>query len=249
MTIDKRHRTIFLTAEWKYLAMVNYIIDPAVLRPYIPKGTELDEYNGNYYVSLVAFRFQNTKIKGLAIPYHTDFEEINLRFYVRRKSEDGWRRGVVFIREIVPRWMITFIANNLYNENYIDLDTGSCIDYLDEMPTTAKYSWKYNNVQNYISMSVSSEKKELKSGSEEEFIAEHYWCYSIGRNEKTTEYRVEHPKWFYWDADTTDVCVDIENLYGRQFTEAMYSEPHSAFLAEGSEVTVSHDIKLGSDLI
>jgi len=244
MTLDKRHRTIFLTAEWKYLAMVNCIIDPAVLKPYVPKGTELDEHNGNCYVSLVAFRFLNTKIKGVAIPFHADFEEINLRFYVRRKSQDYWRRGVVFIKEIVPRTMIAFVANNLYNENYIALDTGSDIDFVENMPTTAKYSWKSNNVQNYISISVRNDKKELLDGSEEDFIAEHYWSYSIGRNYKTTKYRVEHPNWYYWDADITDVCVDIENLYGRQFTEALYSEPHSAFLAEGSNVTVSHGVNI-----
>ncbi|NIT14448.1 MAG: DUF2071 domain-containing protein, partial [Candidatus Dadabacteria bacterium] len=223
------------------LAMVNYIVDPQLLIPYTPEGTELDQYNGNYFISLVGFRFLNTKIKGFSIPFHTDFEEINLRFYVKRKSEDGWRRGVVFIKEIVPKTMIALVANSLYNENYICLKTDSEIDFVDRMPRDVKYLWKLNDVWNYISMSLNSERKELKAGSEEEFIAEHYWGYSKGyRN--TTEYRVEHPKWCYWDTEGIDINLDIENLYGAKFLETLSSKPHSAFLAEGSEVTVSHGV-------
>lgn len=237
--MDKEHANIFLTAEWKYLAMVNYLIDPEILIPYIPNETELDDYNGNHFVSLIGFRFFNTKLKGISIPFHTDFEEINLRFYVKRKSHEGWRRGVVFIKEIVPKTMIAFVANNLYNENYIAVETNSELEFKDSSPSHAKYSWKINNNWNYISMSVNGEKKELKAGSEPEFIAQHYWGYSK-RKDVTVEYRVEHPKWSYWDSVQTETSVDVAKLYGQEFVDALSSNPHSAFLAEGSDVTVSH---------
>jgi len=32
----------FLTAEWRKLAFANYPVDPAVLQPCLPFGTELD---------------------------------------------------------------------------------------------------------------------------------------------------------------------------------------------------------------
>src|SRR5581483_11035238 len=111
----------FLTAEWHNLAMLNYEIDPAVLRAFVPNGTELDSWNGKAYVSMVGFMFLKTRVRRFAIPFHQNFEEINLRFYVRRKGPDGWRRGVVFIKEIVPRFAIALIARMFYNENYVAL--------------------------------------------------------------------------------------------------------------------------------
>ena len=107
----------FLTAEWRYLAMLNYEIDPATLLPLTPKGTELDAWNGRTFVSMVGFHFRNTRVMGWAIPFHQNFEEINLRFYVRHKAENGWRRGVVFVKEIVPRATIALTARWLYSEN------------------------------------------------------------------------------------------------------------------------------------
>lgn len=239
MTMDKVYTNVFLTAEWKYLAMVNYIIDPKILLPYLPAGTELDKWNGNSFVSLVGFRFENTKIKGISIPFHTNFEEINLRFYVKRKSEGQWRRGVVFIKEIVPKKMIAFIANNLYNEKYIVLKTKSELKFENSSPSQIKYLWKVNNNWNYICISLDKEKKELLTESQEEFISENYWGYSTG-NGITTEYRVEHPRWKYWNSVHTEIEVDTEILYESEFIETLSSKPHSAFLAEGSEVTVSH---------
>ena len=166
--MDKEvYTNVFLTAEWKYLALVNYLIDPKILVPYLPNGTELDKYNGNHFVSLVGFRFLNTRLKGIPIPFHTNFEEINLRFYVKRKSGGQWRRGVVFIKEIVPKKMIAFVANNLFNENYIALKTDSELKFKDGSPAEVKYLWKFNNNWNYIYIYLDKEKKELLTDSEQ----------------------------------------------------------------------------------
>jgi uncharacterized protein YqjF (DUF2071 family) len=237
--MNKVYTNVFLTAEWKYLALVNYLIDPKILVPYLPKGTELDNYNGNHFVSLVGFRFLNTRLKGIPIPFHTNFEEINLRFYVKRKSGGQWRRGVVFIKEIVPKKMIAFVANNLFNENYIALKTDSELKFENSSPSQIKYSWRVDNNWNYIYISLDKEKKELLADSEQEFISEHYWGYSSS-NGVTTEYRVEHPKWNYWDSINTEIEVDTAKLYGPEFAEVLSCKPHSAFLAEGSEISVSH---------
>jgi len=98
----------FLTADWRYPALLNYESDPALLQPMVPAGMELDTWNGKTFVSMVGFSFLNTRVLGLAIPLHGNCEEINLHFYMRHKAEDGWRRGVVFIKEIVPRAAIAW---------------------------------------------------------------------------------------------------------------------------------------------
>src|SRR3954468_20670393 len=127
---------IFLAAEWRYLAMLNYQVDPAILHPHLPRGTELDIWNGRHYISLVGFRFLNTRVLGVPIPFHRNFEEVNLRFYVRRKGPEGWRRGVVFIAEIVPRFAIAAVARLFYNENYVALPTRHKLDLAAPNPTT-----------------------------------------------------------------------------------------------------------------
>jgi uncharacterized protein YqjF (DUF2071 family) len=104
----------FLQAEWRKLAIANYIIDPRLLLPFVPAGTELDLWEGKCYISLVGFMFLNTRLLGVRVPGHVNFEEVNLRFYVKR----GEKRGVVFIKEIVPKPALTFIANTIYKEHY-----------------------------------------------------------------------------------------------------------------------------------
>jgi uncharacterized protein YqjF (DUF2071 family)/predicted DCC family thiol-disulfide oxidoreductase YuxK len=231
----------FLTAEWRYLAMLNYEIDPAILTPFVPKGTELDSWNGKTFVSVVGFLFLNTRVMGLAIPFHRNFEEINLRFYVRRKAPEGWRRGVVFIKEIVPRTAIALIAHWLYNENYVALPTGNEIlrspDGFAHIES-AKYYWTFRNRAQFIELAPQGEPVLIAEGSEEEFIAQHYWGYSVQKNGGTVEYRVEHPTWRIWKQRSCRLECDVEEFYGKPFAQALGAAPSSAFLAEGSEVTV-----------
>ncbi len=98
--------------------MANYKVEPKLLDDLIPFGTEVDLYQGDCYLSLVAFKFVDTAVMGMKIPFHTNFEEINLRFYVERKLTNEIRRGVVFVKEIVPRAAICLVANSMYGENY-----------------------------------------------------------------------------------------------------------------------------------
>lgn len=226
----------FLTAEWLKLAMVNYEIDPSVLKPYIPSKTELDLYNNVCYTSLIGFRFWNTRVRNIAIPYHTDFEEINLRFYVRYKEQGHWQRGVVFIKEIVPRSAIAFIANTFYQERYQSMPTASSITETNEL-LTVQYQWG-KELANKISMNAQPVSHPIIEGSEEEFITEHYWGYSKQKDNSTKEYKVEHPRWNIYPVKDYSIKCDFKNLYGHSFSMLQYSQPLSVLLAEGSAVKV-----------
>ena len=237
----------FLTAEWRYVAMLNYEIDPAVLHPHVPKGTELDSWNGKTLASMVGFLFQNTRVLGLPIPLHRNFEEINLRFYVRRKAQDGWRRGVVFVNEIVPRPAIALVARWLYNENYVALPTGNVICRAADgtrMIESVKYYWTFQKRAQFFELITRGAPIDFIDGSQEEFIAQHYWGYSSQRKGGTVEYRVEHPPWRIWQAASARLDCDVENLYGRQFVKVLAAQPSSAFLAEGSAVSVSRGVRM-----
>jgi uncharacterized protein YqjF (DUF2071 family) len=237
----------FLTAEWRCLAMLNYEIDPAVLRPFVPSGTELDSWNGKTFVSVVGFLFQNTRVCGIPIPFHINFEEVNLRFYVRRKADDGWRRGVVFIKELVPRRAIAFIARKYYNENYIALPMWHQIDQIEKAREEIKsvvYFWRFGGNEHYIKLITCGTAQLLLEGSEQEFITEHYWGYTTQRDASTLEYRVEHPRWRVWKTRAAELHCDAAKLYGEKFHNFLNRSPSSAFLAEGSDVKVYKGVKI-----
>lgn len=227
----------FLTAEWKKLAIANYIIEPKLLKPLTPYKTELDLWNNNCYVSLVGFRFINTKLRGIAIPFHRHFEEVNLRFYVRYKDSSGWKRGVTFIKEIVPKRALTYIANTIYKEKYITLPTKhSWVIEKDQLKVS--YHWKLKNEWNDFTVLALNSPAQIKKGSEEEFITEHYWGYTQIDNSCTSEYAVEHPKWEVYPVIDSTIKVSFDKIYGEPFAFLNKQVPDSVMLAEGSEICV-----------
>jgi uncharacterized protein len=227
---------IFLTAEWRHLAMLNYAVDPGVLRPFVPAGTELDTFAGVTYASVVGFRFLATRVFGIGFPFHRDFEEVNLRFYVRRKTGAEWRRGVVFIRELVPRLAIAIIARAIYGEPYRAVRMRHKIDVSDSQIRT-EYAWRRSGAWEKLSVAGTGMPKDIQSGSEEEFITEHYWGYTDRRG-RCGEYEVQHPRWRVWRAVESRLEADISTLYGTAFAEYLTASPVSAFIAEGSAVKV-----------
>jgi uncharacterized protein len=226
----------FLQAEWRKLAMANYSVDRNLLESYLPHKTEIDLWKDTCYVSLVGFMFQNTKVLGFKIPFHIHFEEVNLRFYVRYKDQNEWRRGVVFIKEIVPKPALTFVANTLYKENYETMPMRHSWERRNDS-LTVEYRWRKKN-WNSFKVQTSVEHYPIENGSEEEFITEHYWGYTKINNTKTSEYGVEHPKWDVYKTKDYAIDVDFENTYGENFSFLKNEKPKSVFLAEGSEIVV-----------
>jgi uncharacterized protein len=228
----------FLTCEWRKVAMANYAVDPGILKKYLPYKTELDLRNDVCYVSLVGFMFLRTKVFGIApIPFHINFEEVNLRFYVRHRDENNvWKRGVVFIKEIVPRSALAFFARELYKENYISMPMKHHWIESDET-LSVEYAWQHA-VWNTLQIKAATEAVSILPESEEEFIFEHYWGYTKASNQKTFEYRVEHPIWQVYPVSGFSIDVEFGELYGAEFDFLKHEKPVSVFLAEGSDVIV-----------
>ena len=233
----------FLTAQWKNLIMANYAINPKHLKKYIPAGTELDFWNGNCYISLVGFLFEDTKVLGFKIPKHTDFEEVNLRFYVKRFENGEWKRGVVFIQEIVPKKAITFVANTFYKEHYKTL-VMQHQSKLEAEILKVSYSWENQKKTNYINVNAYDFCCETEEGSEAEFIMEHYFGYTKYNEKETYEYEVKHPKWKHYFIKNHDINVDFKSTYGKDFAFLNQLQPVSVFLAEGSEIEVENKRKI-----
>jgi uncharacterized protein YqjF (DUF2071 family) len=229
----------FLTAEWRNLVMLSYAVDPILLRPYLPRGTDLDTFGGRTFVSLVAFQFMKTRIWGrLAIPFHSNFEEVNFRFYVRREIAGEVRRGVVFIAELVPRYAIAAVARLAYNENYSSHRLTHSISS-SEGGYALRYNWASRQSGKFaIEARIAGEADYPAEGSEQQFIAEHYWGYAKQRDGGTEEYRVEHAPWRVWNAQSSGFSGDGGAFYGAQFADVLATPPASAFVADGSPVKV-----------
>jgi uncharacterized protein YqjF (DUF2071 family) len=227
----------FLTAQWLRLIMANYEVDPAILKPFVPAKTELDTWNNRTYVSLVGFLFYDTRVMGIRVPFHVTFPEVNLRFYVRYKENEEVKRGVVFIKEIVPLQAITFIANTLFKEKYVTLPMKNFVHTTEQLQQVG-YSWKFKNHWNKLEVETGLKKFPNQPGSEEEFITEHYWGYSGINENRSGEYQVAHPSWDVYPVDKYTIDCNFGQLYGPAFSGLKDQKPLSVFLAEGSEISV-----------
>lgn len=218
--------------------MLNYEVDPEILKPYLPAATELDLWHGKALVSMVGFMFLDTRVMGVKWPFHVNFEEVNLRFYVKHFHGKEWKRGAVFVSEIVPKPAIVLIANNLYNEHYRALPMRHAINPVADDHTHFLYEWKLNGRWNKLGATVSNNLIEMQPGSAEEFIFEHYWGYNRINDNKTLEYAVEHMPWRVGEVKSYVFDADVTKLYGPAFKPFLDKEPYSAFFANGSDVVV-----------
>lgn len=237
----------FLKAEWRKLAFANYEVDPEILTKYLPYGTELDLWNNRCYASLVGFMFMNVRLLGIRVPYHINFEEVNLRFYVRRRERGSWKRGVVFVKEIVPKRALTFVANTVYGENYATHKMSHRWQ-LTPSELTVEYTWLMESDWQSFRITTGTELSTILPGSEDEFITEHYWGYARRTDTSTNEYEVTHPKWRKYDVLNFEIKVDFGRLYGAAFAFLSQAEPSSVMLADGSEITVESRRKLNAGM-
>ncbi len=223
----------FLTAKWHDLIMANYEVERALLSSRVPFGTDLDLHDGKCFVSLVGFMFLDTRVMDFLIPFHVKFEEVNLRFYVRREAANEVRRGVVFIKEIVPRGAIAAVARTLYGEPYERWKMSHFCN--DEH---VRYSWEKRGCSNTLSVARGESQGVPAENSHGEFIIEHYWGYTKRGLNRTDEYKVEHPKWELFATKDPHIDVDFGETYGDEFEFMKELEPYSILLAPGSEIAV-----------
>lgn len=220
----------FLTAHWKHLVLANYSISPEVLQSYVPRGTRIDVFEGHVFVSLVAFLFDETRVLGIPVPWHRRFEEVNLRFYVV-PCDAPEKRAVTFVREIVPRRVIPWVANGLFGERYV-----ACPMSHRNGERQHRYAWNLRGEQ-VVEATLDGTLAYPEAGSVGEFITEHYWGYSQGRG-ATLEYRVEHPQWRCCEVAEYRVAVDFAATYGERFAFLNGMTPYNVQYAVGSEVAV-----------
>jgi len=230
-------RDTFLSARWENLVMVNYDVNHEVLRPYLPGGVELDLHNNKCYVSLVGFLFKQTSLFSITIPFFGTFEEINLRFYVKRIEGDTVKRGVAFINQTVPYKPVACLANKRYKEHYIAIPAKSKIVNVDDTKNIV-FEWRINKNWNHIKVNTALESEQMIAGSVEDFIFEHYYGYTKINSKLSQEYKVNNPRWLVNKVMNFSIHCDFKSMYGDDFAFLSRHTPDSVIAAEGSPVTV-----------
>jgi uncharacterized protein len=227
----------FLSARWENLIMANYAVSHNVLKPYLPNGVELDMYQDKTYISLVGFMFKKTSIFNIPIPFLGTFEEINLRFYVKKVESNTIKRGVVFINETVPYKLVAWLANKLYKEHYIAIPTKNKIE-IGKHAKSVAYQWKINNHWNNLTVNAAKTSEPMLAESIEEFIFEHYYGYTKINTQLSQEYKVNHPRWEVNKVIDFTINCDFKAMYGNDFAFLNNQQPNSVIIAEGSQVSV-----------
>ena len=231
----------FLKANWEDIVMVNYAIDPSVLQPYLPYGVELDMHEGQCFVSLVGFQFNKSNIFGIPMPFYGSFDEVNLRFYVKRNDGGEIKRGVVFISEVVPYKIVAVMANKLYKEHYSVAKMTSSI-VVENGVKKIDYNWQPDQETFFIHTSFHNESQPISPDSLEEFIYEHYYGFTKVSETETWEYRVNHPRWEANKIMSYNINCDFEEMYGSDFSFLNSQKPYSVYNALGSEVSIDWKI-------
>jgi len=229
---------IFLTAEWRYLAMLNFEVDRSVLIPLLPKGTELDESKGRHFISLVGFLFLDTHVLGVPAFFHRDFEEVNLRFYVRRVVGAENRHAVVFIRELVPLPLVAGAARLTYNEPYRTVPMQHTVVETAGKLQSVDYRFGGPHDECRLALHVAGEPHPMLADSDEEFLSERGWGYTRQRDGGTIEYRVKHARWNVWSSAGCELDGPLGEFYDEPFASILSGAPASAFIADGSAVAV-----------
>lgn len=228
--------TIFLKGEWRNIVLANYEFDPDILAQHLPPYTELDAFNGKHYISLSCFLFKNTQVKGITIPFHRTFEEINLRFYVRHKNNGQWQSGVVFIKEIVPKKLVTLVGNKVFTENYQTCEMRHLLAHPQPGKISVEYMWKYPGEWNWVTARCEEMTSYISPGTEEEFICDQYHSYAARKNGNTYRHTVKHTQWRMHKVLNYDVHCDFGAVYGPRFAGLTTTRPQSVFMADGSEI-------------
>ena len=230
----------FLTAEWTHVTNITYAVDPALLKPHLPEGLELDTIDGKAFVSLVPFNFFNTKIRNIRIPFHVNFPEMNLRFYVKHKG----RRGVTFLREYVPKFFVAFVANTVYNEKYSLAGMKNTLNIsADEI--TMRYDVSVKGKNYFVEMKADNKPWTPDAGSPEHFFKEHDLGFT-GASGSTRYYLVEHPVWEAYPVRSVKMEMDFGALFGSEWKFLNDEKPYSTLFVKGSGVKVFPDQPLSA---
>jgi uncharacterized protein YqjF (DUF2071 family) len=228
----------FMKAQFADLVAVNFHVDEKILQPLVPPGLELDNFNGEAYVSLVAMMLKGAKVWGLPFSIVPSSAELSLRFYVKHTHADGVEKGTCLIKDYVAGSTAAWFLESQFQSTFSKLKMKQTASGFAKGETPeVEYQWKVDERWNKLRVRARSRIKKTSEGTKVGFILDHFNYY--GRhNGRTLAYRVERPRWDVWDAAQANFTCDVQRLFGKSFVRPLAKRPASVFVTSGSPVTI-----------
>jgi uncharacterized protein len=226
-------RRPFLTANWRNLVLVNFVVPADLLEPRLPPGCVLDRVPHSpdtHLLSVVAMHFDNTRVWGVPVPFAQRFDEVNLRFYARQ----GDRHGSVFLRQYVPSRTILYGARWTYNQPY---ELARIQHVVAESGDHLEIRTRFERGRYTGAVSLRAERGAITPpvDSLEHFLKERYWGFDSDRRGRVFRYPVWHPVWRTHPVIDVDIDFDPGVLLGGDWRDVDWTAAyHSALFAEGS---------------
>lgn len=151
---------------------------------------------------------------------------------------------MVFIKELVPRRAIAWLARWLYNENYEAMPMSHQDEVARGEDGRIHYGWEHREQRCGLSARITEEPYLPEPDSEEASITKHNWSYVRQRSGATVEYQVRHPRWPVWRVTESSLSCNTGSLYGAAFADLSSRTPSSVFVALGSEVVIHRGRRL-----
>ena len=230
-----------MRARFSELVALNFSIDPAILQPLVPRGLELDFFKDETYVSLIAMMLRDVRVFGFPIHIASGFEEINLRFYVRRRVGDSYRKGACFLKDYVSGAAAAWVLGRIFKAEFGRLKLKHKNSGFDPKEENAipevDYQWKVDDHMNRVRVKAREKVQRMGADTKVGFILNHNNEYSC-RNGKTLEYAMARPQWVVWNAAQANFTCDVRKLFGPEFEKPLSRRPASVFVTSGSEVVI-----------
>ena len=227
-----------MVADFQYLVFLNYQVDRDLLTSRIPHGVQLQLFNGKAYISVVAFLFKNLQVAGIPAPFHQEFEQVNLRFYVKQGTAASEKRGVVFIREIVPKTLLATAARVLFNEKYLSLPMRHDFQIEKNQTNSVEYGWQTERQECSLRAVFDNQWSYPEANSAEHFFMARPYSFTRRKDGATNEMILEHPLWRTAPVIDARAEYDIPEIFGAEFVPYLTLLPASVFIAEGSPITL-----------
>ncbi len=233
-----------IKAKFSEMVAVNFQIDQRILQPLVPKGLELDFFNGETYVSLIAMMLRNVKAWGLPFSIIPSSPELSLRFYVRRPGDGESAKGTCLIKDYISGSTAAWYLESQFKSDFSKLKMKYKNSGFGEHETPeVEYQWKVDDHWNKLRVRARSRIHKTERASKVGFILDHFTYFGTYKG-RTLAYRVERPTWNIWDAAQANFTCDVKRLFGDAFVKPLSKRPASVFVTAGSPVTIYKPVEV-----
>ena len=217
---------------WSDLLFAHWAVDPALVRPYVPPGLELDCWQGEAWLGVVPFAMRGIRLRGVPpVPGTSAFLELNLRTYVT----DGRRPGVYFFSLDAASRAAVRAARLGFHLPYFDarmsLRRGpqGWLYYSSERThrgaAPGRFLGRYRPV---------GEPARAVPGSLEHWLTERYCLYAVDRGRRVWRGEIHHEPWPLHPAELELMQMDLDG--GLDFRlegppRALHFAPHLEVVA------------------